>query len=237
VKKLATLGLGIALMTTAVLTSVGCSPVLGDAADNPAPVSTQLRFSELVENFVRSGPTYRFDGVDGSLKIVNAVETVGDNWDFTVEYQTNQPGHGDRSGQMLAQVITTHTAEVEIREGKIASAVCDGGWNMVSRTGILEGRINIGPLQPVQRPGVTPPTPSEVYEARKILVYDAEGKNLLDTASIDNTGNYHVELEAGTYTVDINHNGLDRSSEVPQQIEIKAGQAIELNISIDTGIR
>ncbi|MFC1954746.1 hypothetical protein ACFLVZ_02875 [Chloroflexota bacterium] len=44
-------------------------------------------------------------------------------------------------------------------------------------------------------------------------------------------------LEAGIYTVDINHIGMDRSSDVPKEIEIGAGKTIELNIDIDTGIR
>jgi len=102
--------------------------------------------------------------------------------------------------------------------------------------GVLEGKVSIGPITPVQQS--TPvPTPPEVYAARKVLVYDSEHNKLLYTVSLDDNGNYRIEFEPGTYVVDINHVGIDRSSEVPKTIEIEPGITVVLNISIDTGLR
>jgi hypothetical protein len=102
--------------------------------------------------------------------------------------------------------------------------------------GILEGKVSIGPITPVQ--GVTPvPTPPEVYATRKVLVYDSHHSKLLDTLSLDNSGYYRIELRPGTYIVDINHAGADRSFDVPKSVEIEAGIPVVLNISIDTGLR
>jgi hypothetical protein len=102
--------------------------------------------------------------------------------------------------------------------------------------GVLEGKVSIGPITSVQQS--TPvPTPPEVYAARKILVYDSRQSKLLYTVSLDDNGNYRIELEPGTYVVDINHVGIDRSSEVPKTIEIEPGITVVLNISIDTGLR
>ncbi|MFC1874366.1 hypothetical protein ACFLYX_03595 [Chloroflexota bacterium] len=104
-------------------------------------------------------------------------------------------------------------------------------------TGMLEGNVSIGPLQPVERPGEKPPVPCEVYEARKIMVYDKSGKKLLEQVDIDCQGHYRVDLKPAIYTVDINRLGIDHSFEVPVQIEIKSGESIKLDIDIDTGIR
>ncbi len=104
-------------------------------------------------------------------------------------------------------------------------------------TGTLEGNVSIGPLQPVERPGEKPPVPCEVYEARKIMVYDRSGQRLVYQVDIDCDGHYRVDLKPGVYTVDINRLGIDRSSEVPGQVEIKSGETITLDIDIDTGIR
>jgi hypothetical protein len=111
---------------------------------------------------------------------------------------------------------------------------CSGA---VRDMGLLQGYVNIGPLSPVETPGETPPVPCEVYEARKIMVYDKNGHNLVKQVDIECGGRYRVELEPGAYTVDINHLGIDSSSDVPEKIDIKPGLTFRLDIDIDTGIR
>jgi hypothetical protein len=103
--------------------------------------------------------------------------------------------------------------------------------------GVLEGQVTIGPLQPVEKPGETPTVPPEVYAARKIMVYNQSHTMLVKQVDLSDTGYYRVELQPGIYVVDINHIGIDRSSDVPKQIEIKPGQTVRLDIDIDTGIR
>lgn len=108
--------------------------------------------------------------------------------------------------------------------------------------GTLQGTVKIGPIFPVERPGSQPPVPPEVFKARKIQVYDTMRNNLIKEVEIEQigqgqTGYYHTQLSPGSYIVDINHTGIDRSSEVPVTVEIKSGQWTELNIDIDTGIR
>jgi len=112
-----------------------------------------------------------------------------------------------------------------------------GCSSATAETGMLEGNVTIGPLQPVEKPGEKPPVPCEVYEARKIMVYDKSGKKLVQQVDIDCKGHYQVDLKPSIYTVDINRIGIDRSSEVPRQVEIKSGETVTLDIDIDTGIR
>jgi hypothetical protein len=112
-----------------------------------------------------------------------------------------------------------------------------GCSNVPSEPGVLTGQVTIGPLVPVERPGVKYEIPCEVYEARKVMVYDKDHKKLIKKVDIDCNGFYRVELKPDFYVIDINRIGIDHSSEVPSKVEIKSGETIQLNIDIDTGIR
>ena len=125
---------------------------------------------------------------------------------------------------MLLSVIIT---------GLLVTACFDG----TVETGLLQGIVTIGPLSPVENPDERPPVPCEVYEARKIMVYDKSGRNLLYQVDIGCDSRYRAELNPGTYMVDINHVGIDTSSDVPKQVVIMPGITFRLDIDIDTGIR
>jgi len=118
---------------------------------------------------------------------------------------------------------------------------CSGGDPVdISQKGILQGNVTIGPIWPVEQPGGNPPIPPEVYESRKVMVYDERGTTLIKQVDIIPQGDYglyRVELDAGRYTVDINRLGVDHSGDVPADIEIVPGQTVDLDIDIDTGIR
>lgn len=107
-----------------------------------------------------------------------------------------------------------------------------------SGSGVLHGHVTIGPLVPVLVEGELPPTPSpEVYAARRILIIEPEGLNVIASLEIDAAGNYYAELPAGSYLVDINYAGIDRANGLPQRITITSGSVLRLDIEIDTGIR
>ncbi len=104
--------------------------------------------------------------------------------------------------------------------------------------GILKGHVTIGPIEPVVQPGDDfEDIPPEVYDARKIMVYDASGEELIEQIDIGHDGNYSVELASGTYLIDINNLGIDYSDQVPVDVEILTGETVQLDIDIDTGIR
>jgi hypothetical protein len=109
------------------------------------------------------------------------------------------------------------------------------------QTGLLQGGVTIGPLTPVEQPGVNPPVPPDVFSSRKVMVYDESGKNLVQEVSIRQIGQtaqgyYCVQLPAGEYTVD-NLTGIGGSSNVPQKIILKGGGTVIIDLNIDTGIR
>jgi hypothetical protein len=111
-----------------------------------------------------------------------------------------------------------------------------------AQTGLLQGGVTIGAITPVEQPGQTIIVPPEVFSSRKVLVYGPNGAKLVQEVTINQirqtaNGYYSVQLEPGTYSIDITHTGIGGSSGLPQNITITAGQTTILNIDIDTGIR
>jgi F420-0:gamma-glutamyl ligase-like protein len=53
----------------------------------------------------------------------------------------------------------------------------------------------------------------------------------------DPEAGYTVALRPGTYAVDIPHQGIGGSRELPETVTIRSGETVRLNISVDTGIR
>ena len=89
------------------------------------------------EEFIKNSSTFKFDGIPGSIKIIK--EDPG--WvsafisrAYTFTFETAHPGHGERTGLFLAQVITRHTAVVlvNLENNIILSAVCDNSWDMMN---------------------------------------------------------------------------------------------------------
>jgi hypothetical protein len=124
----------------------------------------------------------------------------------------------------------------------IISSLLLVGCSGMEGEGILQGKVSIGPLSPVEQLGQITTIRCNAYDARKIMVYDESGEKLLKQVDIicdieENTATYKIALEPGVYTVDINHIGIDRSGDIPKQIEITDGETVNLDIDIDTGIR
>jgi len=104
--------------------------------------------------------------------------------------------------------------------------------------GYLEGSASIGPLQPVERVGVPAPTPSPAAcTARGLVVFDAQTGSEATRFDLASDCTYRVALSPGTYRVELQRRGIDRSKDLPQTVTIFPGQTTRLDISIDTGIR
>jgi len=97
--------------------------------------SLSLKYQQslkLAETTVTHEATYVFDGDSSTLKLTKTQTlTAANSWTFTYTYNCRHAGYGDRAGQILAQVITPHVAVITVEQGKVASAVLDGKWDMV----------------------------------------------------------------------------------------------------------
>lgn len=105
--------------------------------------------------------------------------------------------------------------------------------------GMLEGKVKIGPLSPVERPGQDQPAPApEVFTSRGIAVYQVDGKTLVTHASFKEDGTYQVKLPAGVYIIDLYPKvKMERAEDLPKQVQIEPGKVTRLDLEIDTGLR
>lgn len=104
------------------------------------------------------------------------------------------------------------------------------------QSGHLAGQVTIGPICPVTTTNPCP-TPAEAYAMRKVLVYDVTKTKLLHTIDITPIGGYSIALSPGQYVVDFRGVGMDKSTDVPANVQIHAGLTTGLDIRIDTGLR
>lgn len=98
------------------------------------PVISREESQQIAEGFLRSSPTFKFDGMENTLKLVStAVREKPYCWEFEYEFKCRQAGYGDRSGKILAQVITFHRAMIVVQRGEVIYAMLDGRWDILSQ--------------------------------------------------------------------------------------------------------
>ncbi|MFH1257435.1 MAG: hypothetical protein V1658_00700, partial [Candidatus Micrarchaeota archaeon] len=112
-----------------------------------------------------------------------------------------------------------------------------GGKCMQSTQGYLRGKATVGPICPVERPDEPCDVPPEAYTSRKLTATGPNGQEKMMLIDIDGSGYYSAGMEPGKYIIDLQRNGMDRSADLPREVEIKAGETVTLNVDIDTGIR
>lgn len=85
--------------------------------------------------FVKNGATYAYDGIPGTLAVreTRILESYPVQYVVVITFDSRHAGYGDRTGQILAQVITPHTAEVKVVRNTVVSAVLDGRWDELNQ--------------------------------------------------------------------------------------------------------
>lgn len=95
---------------------------------------SQEESQEIAWQYVINEPTFVFDGMAETLALVSTTTLKCPYcWEFVYQFDCRQAGYGNRTGHMLAQVITPHTATIVVQEGKVTSAVMDGSWDMMGQ--------------------------------------------------------------------------------------------------------
>lgn len=93
---------------------------------------------EIALDFLMNAPTFSFDGIHGSMKIkdIAIAESYPVQYFITITFDCRHAGYGDRTGEVLAQVITSHEARVVVVEGTVRSAIIDEVWNEMEQRGV-----------------------------------------------------------------------------------------------------
>ncbi len=127
-----------AFLATITLIGISCSQ---------SPASSQEESQKTAEEFVKAEATFQFDGISDTLK-VTSITAAGDGWKYTIEFDSRHAGYGNRSGQVLVEVITHHTAEVTVQGGSVTTVLMDGQWDMINQR--LDVEIKLAPIDEVK---------------------------------------------------------------------------------------
>jgi hypothetical protein len=125
----------------------------------------------------------------------------------------------------------------------LAAAAVSGCASTGTRadTGILTGKVTVGPLTPVEHVDVTPTLPDPaVFTSRHLLLYAADGMTLIEEIPVHAAGYYgvyNVTLKPGTYVLGYPQQGVGGARGLPATVVIDAGKTTTLDVDIDTGIR
>lgn len=110
------------------------------------------------------------------------------------------------------------------------------GAQQTQVVGTLTGVVVAGPIRPVAT--VTDPDPTMTVPNREVRIETTSG-TLVTTATTDAQGHFSVELAPGTYVVRVamvaGMVGM-RQKNTPQ-VQIVAGQIVQVRIELDTGMR
>ena len=124
--------LGILVLAFFLLVEAGCYRI-GSKGQEAMTISKEA-CQQVAASFLRSSPTFRFDGIENTLRLVGSLFKKRPYcWQFDYEFRSRHPGYGDRSKQMLAQVITSHRARIVVQEDKVVYAVLDGRWDILKQ--------------------------------------------------------------------------------------------------------
>lgn len=94
----------------------------------------------VAQRYVVTTPTFAFDGDINTLetKNVDILETSPTSYLIEFTFDSANSGYGNREGQNLSQIITTHKIEIVVSEGIVVSAVTDGQWDELNHQYILK---------------------------------------------------------------------------------------------------
>jgi hypothetical protein len=131
------------LLKLVVAFAIGCLLLIGMSCavtvSQESSVITEEKSHSIALDYLRNSPTFKFDGIENTLKLVSTA-ALGKlySWRFDYEFQCRHAGYGDRSGQILLQVITFHKAQIVVEKGEVAYAVLDGKWNMLRQKAVRQ---------------------------------------------------------------------------------------------------
>ena len=136
----------IGLLSIAFFTGACAAPADVPPTPTPSPTpmpdaspSQQITYTEegsrkIAEQFLRTSPTFAFDGIEESVALIEVLyPDIEYAWGFVFRFESRHPGYGDRSGRVLAQVITPHEAKINVERGEVVSATIDGRWDMIAQ--------------------------------------------------------------------------------------------------------
>jgi len=137
------LGMRTVLVPLAVILVLG-GCIQPGPAETPQPQGsaqyTREAAVEIALEYIQKAPTFAWDGMPETLE-VTGVEVLRCPycWEVSLAFDSRHGGYGDRTGMMVTQAITHHTARVLVREGQVKYAILDERWDEMNQRGLETG--------------------------------------------------------------------------------------------------
>ena len=130
-------------LVLALVVAFAASAVVLNAYDpGNGIISDEEAALQIAKHFIMNAPTYAFDGIDGTLLLIEttSLESWPVQYIIVFSFESSHAGYGDRSGEMVAQVVTTHVVTVKVVNGEVVQAVIDDVWDELEQmeTGVNE---------------------------------------------------------------------------------------------------
>lgn len=107
---------------------------MGCIQQESVPQLTEDDATYIAKDFIEKSPTFLWDGMKGSIIII-LVEplTCAGCFSVTLTFKCTHGGYGDRTGKIMTQAITLHTAIITMKKGKVTSAIIDDFWDELNQ--------------------------------------------------------------------------------------------------------
>lgn len=140
-------------------------------------VDVDGRVIGIAKSFIINAPTFRFDGIIDTLNItdVKILESLPVQYVVTITFNSRHSGYGDRTGQILLQVITPHEAVVKVVDGNVVSAIIDDKWDELNQEQVASFKE-------------IPLSPEQVRDLTIRYLREVEKKNIPDLLTTSWTG-------------------------------------------------
>jgi hypothetical protein len=98
-------------------------------------IEALTRGRQVVEDFMRQSPTFRFDGIADSVQLesVRALEACPGCYEYTLYFESLHPGYGDRKGLGITPGLTPHRARLLLVQDRVITAVLDHAWDITAQ--------------------------------------------------------------------------------------------------------
>lgn len=108
----------------------------------PTTPEEQTKYDAIgvAQKYIVTSPTFAFDGMHDTLDVIDVtvMESYPVQYKVTIAFDSAHAGFGDRTDQILAEVITPHKMDIIVSEGVVISAVTDGDWDELNHQYILK---------------------------------------------------------------------------------------------------
>ncbi|MDB5260342.1 MAG: hypothetical protein JWN37_573 [Candidatus Nomurabacteria bacterium] len=131
----------------------------------------------------------------------------------------------------VVEIASTSTPVIE----NTATTSLDTSSSTAKSLGYVTGKITIGPNCPVEQPENPCPTTQGEYTSRRVLVYESDKITIKERWKIHPDGTYAIEIEPGTYYIQVNPAGIGGGEK--KKITVEQSSTTTIDFDIDTGIR